>query len=282
MQKRTLKRTKFNKRIRTGKPCTAFITGASSGLGEAYAHALAQSGFNLIITARRKEKLEELKVLLEKKHSVSVTAVRADLSKHKDLEILEKEIEKSKNLCMLINNAGFGAVDYFADYPLSKVLDMLHVHVTATTWLCRAAVPVMQNNGTGYIINVSTLMAFIPIPGQVMYSSTKYYVIHFSEALQQELWKSHIKVQALCPGFIATNFLKGLEYEINNDALQIDVMIMKPEKVVEESLNALWKKKVVFIPGAINRLLNGVFNNRPGLWLIKKIAGKMMSSAVKG
>jgi short-subunit dehydrogenase len=273
---------KFNKRTETAKPGRAFITGASSGLGKTYAHALAQSGFDLCITARRKEKLEELKALLEKKHPVSVTTICADLSKLKEIELLEKEIEKSKQLSILVNNAGFGSLDYFEDCPLNKVLDMLHVHVTATTRLCRAAVPVIKNNGTGYIINVSSLMAFLPIAGQVMYSTTKSYIVHFSEALQQELLKSKIKVQALCPGYIATNFLKTDENDnsgTNGDAVGIDFITMKPEKVVEESLNALRKKKVVFIPGGVNRILFTVFKNRPGLWLIRKIAGKMMSSA---
>ncbi|MBN2533032.1 MAG: SDR family oxidoreductase [Spirochaetales bacterium] len=271
--------TRFMKSIKAGKQHTAFITGASSGLGDAYANALAQSGFDLIITARRKEKLEECKKVLEKKHSVSVVTIQADLSKQDDIGRLENEIEKSRNLCMLINNAGFGAMDYFAASPLSKVLDMLHVHVTATTRLCRAAVPVMKKNGTGYIINVSSLMAFMPLAGQVMYSATKSYIVHFSEALQQELQKSSIKVQALCPGFIATNFLKSPEYsESDSEALRMDSITMKPEKVVEESLLALKKRKVIFIPGMKNRLLYHILYNRPGLWLIKKIAGRMMSS----
>jgi uncharacterized protein len=277
MIKQTMNLNRFNKLGITGKQHTALITGASSGLGETYAQALSQSGFNLIITARREEKLNTLKELLEKKHGVSVSVIPADLGKPGDISRLEKEIKKTANLSLLINNAGFGSMDYFADIPEKKMCDMLNVHIIATTRLCKAAVPVMKQNKSGYIINVSSLVAFMPIATVVMYHSTKSYIVQFSEVLQQELFTSQIKVQALCPGFIATEFLKNTD-TMDTASLQMKAITMQPEQVVEESLGALRKKKVLYIPGRLNRLMYTLFHNRPGLWLIKKAAGGLMKA----
>jgi len=277
-----MKKNKFLKLtniLQSVKSTQAFITGASSGIGKAYAYILAQLGFDLIITARREDILLKIKKILEKKYSVSVIIIPADLSKSEDIVLLEKELEKRKSLSLIINNAGFGSMGFFSDIPVNEINSMLYVHIIAMTRICRAAIPVLKENKTGYIINVSSLMAFLPIAGQVIYSSTKNYIVHFSKTLQQELINSKIKIQALCPGFTATNFLSNSENSgSSSNNLQIDFLTMSPEEVVEESLLALKKKKVLFIPGRKNRILNSLFNNRPGLWLIKMIGRKMIQS----
>jgi short-subunit dehydrogenase len=187
-------------------PETALITGASSGIGEAFARKLASLGYDLVLVVRRKERLDAIAGDLEGEHPITVEMLPGDLSKDGDISRIEQRIEALDTLTMLVNNAGFGTRDAFAGVGLEKSLAMIQVHVTASTRLVHAAIPGMIARRRGTLINVASPSAFVPLSNNTVYSATKSYLISFSECLLLEVADAGIKVQALCPGLTYTEF----------------------------------------------------------------------------
>jgi short-subunit dehydrogenase len=242
---------------------SAMVTGASSGIGEAYARLLASLGYDLIIVARRYDRLISIAKEMEDKHGVSVTVLQGDLCSEKDLSRIEEKVRSTANLSVLINNAGFGTLGEFIDVDVSKSLKMIALHVTAPTRLIKAALPSMLARREGTIVNVASVAPFLPVAGNVTYTGTKSYLIAFSKCLQLEVESTGIRVQALCPGFTRTGFHSVNEYK-NVDFSAIPAFLWMPaEKVVVQSWQALRKRRVILIPGFINRvmckLLSGIF-----------------------
>lgn len=234
---------------------TALITGASSGIGEAYARRLAALGYDLILVARREAKLAALAADLRERHGVTAAVLAADLSQTADVTRVAERIGQTNDLVLLINNAGFGTRGYFADVALDRHLEMIDVHVVASVRLTHAALPGMMTRGAGAIINVSSIAAFFAAPGGATYGATKIYLNTFSEAVALETREAGLKVQALCPGFTYSEFHDTPEYD-NFDRSELpDKMWMTSEAVVDESLAALWGDRVVVIPGGQNRAL---------------------------
>ena len=244
------------------KQGTALITGASSGMGEAFARELASQNYDLIIVARRKDRLEELTEELKSNYSISVDVIVADLSTEKGIERVEEHIKKAGNLGVLINNAGFGTAGHFSDVSPDKSINMINLHVLAVTRFCRAALPNMIKRNRGSIINVSSVGAFCPLPGNTVYAATKAYLCMFSRSLQTELRGYNIQVQALCPGFVYTGFHDTDEFKNFNRSSVPKGLWMSAQEVVEQSLKALRKNKVIFIPGIKNRILAGLISNK--------------------
>jgi hypothetical protein len=237
------------------QPGTAFITGASSGIGATYARQLAARGYDLIITARREEKLAALAAELRAAHGVAVRVVPADLSVPADIRRLEELIAEQTALDFLINNAGFGVRGRLGDTDVEKQTAMINVHVTSTYRLSHAAVPGMIARGRGAIISVSSIAGFMSNPGAVNYSATKAYINTFSEALAGELRPHGIQVQALCPGFTYSEFHDTPEYDSFSRSAFPSFMWADAEEVVADSLAALGSGPVVFVPGFINKVL---------------------------
>lgn len=183
---------------------TICITGASSGIGKAFAELLAEKENHLIITARRKNLLEELKKEVTKK-GCTVTIIVADLTKKNHVDALAEKLI-SLNVDVLINNAGFGEYTAFAESKTSE--DMLAVNVTALTTLTRKILPSLIKKNTGGILNVSSVAGFMPGPKMAVYFATKSYVISFTEALAEELKNTQLKVSCLCPGATESEFFK--------------------------------------------------------------------------
>ena len=176
-----------------------------------------------------------------------------------------------------MDNAGFGIPGKFAETQVDRHLAMMHVHVLASVRFGRAALPGMLARGRGAIINVSSIGAFMPKPGDVTYCATKAYLNTFSEALQAELRGTGVRIQALCPGFTRTEFLDNPEYEKHQVKTRIpEVLWMSAEEVVEQSLDALGQGRVVCVPGFKNRLI--VALARAGLTnLLLKVLGAVYS-----
>ena len=238
---------------------SALVTGASSGIGEAYARLLASLGYDLIIAARREDRLLAIAKQLEDQHRVSVTILPGDLCSENDLSAIEETVMATPNLSVLINNAGFGTLGLFVDMDISKSLDMIALHVTAPTRLVKAALPGMLARRQGIIVNVASMAPFLPVAGNVIYNGTKSYLIAFSECLRLEVESAGIRVQALCPGFTRTGFHSVDEFK-NADFSTIPSFLWMPaEKVAAQSWQALRHKKVVFIPGFINRTIRTIF-----------------------
>lgn len=244
---------------------TALITGASSGIGEAFAKELASQNYDLVIIARRKDRLEELARELKSNYSISVDVIQADISTEKGIERVEEYIKKAKNLDMFINNAGFGTRGNFSDVSPEKSISMINLHVLAVTRFCRAVLPDMIKRNKGSIINVSSLAALYPIKGNTIYKATKAYLNMFSRSLQNELKNFNIRVQALCPGFVYTGFHDTDEFKDFDRSSVPKWLWMSAEEVVKQSLKALRKNKVIFIPGIKNRIIAGLL----------KIGGKL-------
>jgi uncharacterized protein len=231
----------------------ALITGATSGIGRAYASCFAKAGNDLIITGRRMEKLNSFAFEMRKSYGVCVHIVKAELSSDKDVRKLIRIIEKHDNITVLVNNAGFGSGIEFCKNNLEDHMHMLKVHVIVSVKLVYAVLPQMIKRKGGTIINVSSLGAFMPAPGSSMYSATKLFLASFSESLYMEVHQQGIKVQCICPGFTHTDFH---ERRHNGKILETNgLMWMEPETVVEKSIKSLRKRNIVLVPGIINKLL---------------------------
>jgi short-subunit dehydrogenase len=247
---------------------TAFITGASSGIGEVFARTLARQGYSLVLLARREERLAALAEAIRLEHPVQVEILAADLSDPADLERAVIRIGELTDLDILVNNAGFGTTGTFGEVDAQSHLRMIRVHVEATARLTHAALPGMISRGHGGIINVSSMSALLAMPGTVTYGSTKAYLNFFSEGLQAELAGTGVRVQALDPGFTHSEFhdVAGVD-----KAIIPSFMWMPPGAVVAESLRGLREGRVMVIPGTINRLMGAVLRFPPVAPLARQV-----------
>ncbi len=251
------------------KPSYALITGASSGIGAEFARQLAGRGHNLILVARREDKLIKLANELSAKHNIKCETVIADLSDTSDVKRIEERITDGGDVEILVNNAGFGIRGFFNDTNADDQERMIYVHCTAPMRLTRAALPSMIAKKHGVIINVSSIAGFAPAPGNVNYHATKAYLIGMTESLHLELGGSGVYVQALCPGFTYSEF----HDVIKSDRRAVErKWWMQAEDVVGESLREVFKNKpsrTIVVPGTRYRRLLNIVHILPRAWLWK-------------
>jgi hypothetical protein len=241
--------------LERGQRKIALITGASSGIGAAFARRLAAEGYGLILVARREERLASLAAELGRQHGVAVQPLAADLTDPGGVAEVEKCVASREPIDLLINSAGFGARGDFVEADFPRQLEMIELHVLASVRLARAVLPGMLDRDRGGIINVASLAAFIPLPGDATYSATKAYLVSFSQALHEELRGTGVRVQALCPGFTQTEF-HSVEQLPESDLARIPAMLWSPaDEVVAASLRALARDSVVCVPGWKNRVI---------------------------
>jgi len=255
----------------------AVITGASSGLGEEYARQLAAQGYDLVLVARREDRLRAVRDDLAGKHQLEMEIVVADLTRHEDVERVAQRIGQLPSLDLLVNNAGFGTMGSFADIDVARQVEMVEVHVAAPMRLIRAALPGMIQRRRGAIINVSSLASFLIAPGSTTYSATKAFLNSFSESLQAELDGTGVRVQSLCPGFTHTGFHSTSDFEHFDRAQIPRGMWMSSEAVVRESLRQLKSGGVICIPGAKNRWMARLLRVR----MVNRIAGMVFRKRYK-
>lgn len=222
----------------------ALITGASNGLGLDFANKLAKDGYDLVLVARSKDKLNELKNKLSKKVNVDIEIM--------DLSIKEnvfKLHDKYKDIDLLINNAGFGACGYFNELDLDNELNMIDLNVIALHILTKLYLKDFIKRDSGQILNVASLAAFEPGPLMATYYSTKSYVYNLTMAIYEELrrLKSNVKISVLCPGPTDTGF---------NDRAKVKfgVKSLTSDYVTNYALNKLKKDKLLIIPSLRMRL----------------------------
>ena len=230
----------------------ALITGASSGIGAEFARQLAGQGFDLILVARRKEKLDTLSNEFQEKFSINAEVMIADLSKPTENDMVVSKIKELENLDVLINNAGFGIMNTFLGSELKVLVDMITVHFTSPVMFCHAAIPSMSKRKRGVIINTASMAIFSQIAGDIMYTNTKAAITLFSELLRKSIRGKGIYVQSLCPGFTHTEF-HGTD---SMRGFQLDIVPpeqwMTSEEVVTLSLTSIKSRDVIFIPGEHN------------------------------
>jgi short-subunit dehydrogenase len=227
---------------------TAMVTGASSGIGAAYAGRLAAQGYDLILVARRKDRLEQLAEELETNHGVKAEVLAADLTEDADLRKVEERIARAGDLEFLVNNAGFGTRGLFFQADVTGQDRMHRLHVLAAVSLSHAALAGMVARGKGNLVNVSSVAAFGQSPGNASYCATKAWMNSFTEGLHLDLAYigSPVKVQALCPGYTLTEFhdASGIGREHVPAAWW-----MSAKDVVDASLRGLARGKPVVVPG---------------------------------
>jgi uncharacterized protein len=233
---------------------TAIITGATGGIGAAFAREFAALGCNLFLTGRREEKIKALANELEARYDVDTAVSIVELSDEKQLDRLVEEIGEIPAIAALVNNAGFGKAGGFSGNQ-DRHHAMLMVHVSAAMRLTGTVVPRMVESRSGTIINVSSVSAYFPLPGSATYSATKRYLVAFSESLHMELAPYGIYVQALCPGMTRTDFHARMGEEGKRIEKQYFLGWMKPEKVAKLALRRISSRQVIYVPGLVNKVL---------------------------
>src|SRR4051812_28946997 len=173
----------------------AVVSGGAGGLGSTFARKLAERGFNLLLVDRRPERLEQVCESISRQYGVTAEACVVDLCKREELQRLAKRLEQMPDVEVLVNNAGFGTIDYFVDTAPKYVADMVDVHVVAPTVLTHAVLAGMLQRNRGAIINVSSMAAWFQSAGNVHYGSTKCFLAMFSLSLHQELRGTNVRVQ---------------------------------------------------------------------------------------
>ncbi len=239
--------------------CTALITGASSGIGAEFARQLAPLAAQLILVARREDRLEELAEELRRANPALRVAVRpTDLTNMSDTQLLCDWMEtEGFELDLLINNAGLGDHGPFESADWSRVNEMLQVNVVSLTYLCHRLVPSLRHHRPGAILNVSSMASLLPIPGLGVYAATKAYVSSFSESLRAELSGTGIGVTHLCPGPVETEFARSAKrnngHHVGGNATP-DALEVSVQQVVREGLRAIANDQARVIPGALVKL----------------------------
>ena len=233
----------------------AVVTGAAGGLGSCFARNLAERGYRLLLVDRRLKQLERVCEAITARYGVAAEPYAVDLSKVDEVESLANHLQQMPDLELLVNNAGFGTIDYVVDTDVSHLVAMVQVHVLAPIVLTRAVLPGMLQKDRGAIINVSSLAAWFYSAGNVPYSSTKNCLAAFTMGLHQELRGTNIHVQALCPGFVRTEFHDSEAMKSFNMEEVPAGLRMSAETVVNCSLRRLGGRRVIVIPGLRYRIL---------------------------
>lgn len=233
---------------------TALVTGASSGIGYAFAEVLARHQYDLIITARRQPQLDSLKEKLMAQFGVKVTVIGLDLSQSDGAQILFDTVQHDNlTIDVLINNAGFGDYGAFVDADWNKLAQMIQLNITSLTQLSYLISKDMVARQSGQIVNVASTAAFFPGPLMAVYFATKAFVLSFSEALAKELEKTGVSVTALCPGVTASEFQQVAAME---EAKSVKGQSMPSSMdVAEYGFQVMQAKKVVAVHGTANQIL---------------------------
>lgn len=254
---------------------TALITGASAGIGLAFANLLAEQGFDLVLTARRQEQLRQIATKLEKQFGIRTWVIPGDLA---DLNAPQLIFDATQThglaIDMLVNNAGYGLRGSFANTAWQDQAKFIQVMATAVGHLCHLFLPGMVARGYGRIINVASVSGIVPgSPGMTLYGATKSFVIQLSETLHLEYQKNGVHVCASCPGFTHTDFQRNAQIDHITDRRVPKMLWMETDAVARGSIEAVMRGKPRYIPGAVNKLgvilAEKIVPRRVALWAAK-------------
>jgi hypothetical protein len=230
---------------------TALITGASSGIGEAFARQLARQQTNLVLVARSQDKLEALATELTEQYAIKVEIIVKDLTETASGKFLFDRVkDKGIAIDLLINNAGFGDYGAFSDRPLTTQLIMIQLNIAVLVELTGLFLPVMKQRGSGSIINISSIAGFQPLPYMSVYAASKAFVLNFTEALWAENKDTGVNILAVCPGPTESEFFQRADFP-ETFAPSNGNNLTSAETVVTESLKALEKKQSTIVTGGI-------------------------------
>ncbi len=222
----------------------ALVTGASSGIGRDISRSLAKRNYNLIIVARDNDKLQALKKDLKEEYKIDVEIILKDLSNKDNCIDLYNEVSKKYGaIDILVNNAGFGTCGYFVDTDLEKEISMINTNITAVHILTKLFLKDMVKENKGHILNVASIAGFMAGPMMATYYSTKSYIVRLTESIRMELFmrNSKVKISALCPGPVNTNFNKIADVKFNLPG-------QSSQFVAEYAVKKLLKNRTLIFP----------------------------------
>jgi uncharacterized protein len=231
--------------MNTSHKGTALITGASTGIGAIYADRLARRGYDLILVARNRERLDELARRLTDATGRSIQSFPADLNDKADLASVEQLLRTDQSITTLVNNAGFGGAAPLLQSDVAKMEEMISLNVSALTRLTYAAVPGFVARGGGTVINIASIVAITPELLNGVYGGTKAFVLAFSQSLHHELSSKGVRVQAVLPGATATEFWGVAGMPVEHLPSQI---VMSAQDMVDASLAGLDQGELITIP----------------------------------
>jgi short-subunit dehydrogenase len=259
----------------TGK--TALVTGASSGIGKSFAELLAQKGYALVLTARRRERLELLAAELRQQYGVAVYAIAADLAERDAPQKIAAELaSRGLTIDVLVNNAGYGLPGSYVNVPWADHDRFMQVMVTAILDLTYRLLPGMVERGWGRIINVASVAGMVPSPaGHTLYGASKAFLIRMSEALSAENTSKGVNVTAVCPGFTLSEFhdVTGTRDRMNK---MPRFLWLQADDVARQGYDAVMKGHPVVVNGAVYQFLVWLSNAMPrsiSRW-VSSIAGR--------
>jgi short-subunit dehydrogenase len=253
----------------------ALVTGASSGIGEEFARQLAKKGYDLVLVARRRDRLEKLAAEFSQAQGTISEVVEADLATTEGVISVEKRLEQG-DIDLVVNNAGFATRGEFPALPIHRELEELDVNIKALVRLTHAALGPMVRRKRGNVINVGSTGSFQPVPYMSTYAATKAFVLHFSEGVHEEVKKQGVTVTCLCPGYVMTEFqqVAGIDQERLPSRGRLT-----PREVVAAALKGAADGRAIVIPGAMNRAMaTGLVRVTPR-FAVRRIAGSLFKDA---
>jgi len=246
---------------------TALITGASSGIGEALARTLSRRGLDLVITARRADRLASL--ANELSNQVNVTVIACDLAEPGGPEHLVSEIAgQGLQIDVLVNNAGIAYSGEFQSLDSTQINNVIALNITALSTLTHSLLPAMLQRGSGKILNVASVAGFQPVPSMAIYAASKAFVLSLTEGLSEDLRGTGVSVTALCPGLTKTEMTD----EITEVMAVPAFMMATAEEVAEEGIDAMMNREVIRIPGIANQAAVTWAQFQPR-WLVRNLGG---------
>ena len=256
----------------------ALVTGASAGLGEAFARAYAARGFDLALVARRLDRLEALAALLRSEHGIAAFAVHADLAAYEaHATVIEAVAAQGREVDVLVNNAGFGVPQSFAAAPWARQRDFLMTMAVNACGLAHDVIPGMAARRWGRIVNVGSMAAFSPgVAGNSLYPGVKSLMVKWSQSLDAEYRGAGIKVTVVCPGFVRTEFAAeaGIQEIMDRDGR---LFWQNADDVAAATIRANERGEVMLIPGRGNRVAAALMRGLPEplvRWVIGRVSAK--------
>lgn len=259
--------------LSSSKAGTAIITGASSGIGKVYAERLGARGYDVVLVARRENRLQEIAADLQARFQVHAEPLMADLSEPAGVSAVARRIAQDAGVSLLVNNAGFSALKPLTETPDEVISRMVALNVTALTELSKAALGAFKARGAGTLVNIGSGAGFAPYPGIPVYGATKAYVYLFTQSLQSEVEGSAVRVQLVLPGAV---FSEGWEVAGGADLEPLpESVVMTTEDCVDAALSGLDQGERVTAPSlhdasllsayedAGTSLLQAAFHARP-------------------
>lgn len=257
---------------RIGRERTALITGASSGIGEELARCFAEGGFNLVLVARRADKLQALAARMTAEHGVQAWVAATDLAQRGSAAKLAREMKRAQRaIDVLVNCAGVLEQGEFIGMAADRHQHLIDLNISALTAMLAHFLPPMLARGYGRILNVASIAAFQPVPSLATYAATKAYVLSLTESLAEELKGTGVTVSALCPGITATPMMHAAQQA--SQGLKLPAIVVGDARsVAVEGYDACLNGEVISVPGGLN-LAGTLLSRAAPKWLVRRLGG---------